>query len=72
MTPGKKATEFFALIGIGVLILANGFELITIPWVQIQWYGGIVAAYIGGRSWVKARAATPADTPSNPERREPS
>ena len=70
MTPGRKATEFFALIGIGVLILANGFELVTIPWEQIQWYGGIFASYIVGRSWVKAKAATPAMS-SSPERREP-
>ncbi len=68
MTPGKKSTEFWALIGLGSLILANGFEAVTLPWEQVQWYGGIVATYIGGRSWVKARAAAP--TP-NPERREP-
>lgn len=72
MTPGRQATEFWALIGIGVLILCNGFEVITIPWEQIQWYGGIAATYIGGRSWVKARAATPAPDTNNPERREPS
>ncbi len=67
MTPGKQSTEFWALIGLGLLILANGFDAVTLPWEQVQWYGGIVAAYIGGRSWVKAKAATPA----NPERREP-
>ncbi len=72
MTPGRRSTEFWSLIGLGVLILANGFEAITLPWEQVQWYGGIVAAYIGGRSWVKAKAATPADMPSSPERREPS
>jgi len=70
MTPGKQSTEFWALIGLGVMVLANGFEVITIPWEQIQWYGGIVAAYIGGRSWVKAKTAA-LTTSSNPERREP-
>ena len=69
MTPGKQATEFWALIGLGLLILANGTEYVTLPWEQIQWYGGIVATYIAGRSWVKAKAATPAF--SNPERKEP-
>ncbi len=68
MTSGKQSTEFWALIGLGVLILANGFEAVTLPWEQVQWYGGIVAAYIGGRSWVKAKAAAPVP---NPERREP-
>ncbi len=72
MTPGKQATEFWALIGIGIMILANGFDFITVPWEQVQWYGGIVAAYIGGRSWVKARAAAPVSVAVNPERREPS
>ena len=67
MTPGKQSTEFWALIGLGSLILANGFEAVTLPWEQVQWYGGIVATYIAGRSWVKAKAAAPA----NPERREP-
>ncbi len=69
MTPGKQSTEFWALIGLGVLILANGFEVITIPWEQIQWYGGIVAAYIGGRSWVKAKAATLPSDVNGGERR---
>ncbi len=68
MTPGKQSTEFWALIGLGLLILANGFEAVTLPWEQVQWYGGIVATYIGGRSWVKARAVAPVPSP---ERREP-
>ncbi len=69
MNPGKKSTEFWALIGLGVLILANGFEVITIPWEQVQWYGGIVAAYIGGRSWVKAKTVAPAPVANGGERR---
>lgn len=59
MKAGKQSTEFWALIGIGVLILANGSQWIDIPWEQIQWYGGIAATYIAGRSWVKAKAAEP-------------
>ena len=70
MTPGRTATEFWALIGLGALILANGFEAVTLPWEQIQWYGGIVATYIAGRSWVKARAVTPT-APANGEQRAP-
>ena len=47
------------------LLARNGFV------VTGQKFKQIFAAYIGGRSWVKARAVTPA-TSSNPDRREPS
>ena len=70
MTPGRRSTEFWSLIGLGVLILANGFEAITLPWEQVQWYGGIVAAYIGGRSWVKAKSTTTVSS-SDGEQRAP-
>lgn len=70
MKPGRQSTEFWALIGLGFLILANGFEAVTLPWEQVQWYGGIVAAYIGGRSWVKARTVAPAPAANGGERRE--
>ena len=56
MTPGNKSTEFWALIALGAMILANGWEAINVPWEMTQWYGGIVAVYIAGRSHVKAKS----------------
>ena len=69
MTSGRQSTEFWSLIALGLLIVSNGTVYVDLPWQMVQWYGGVVATYIGGRSWVKARSAAPVVT--NPERREP-
>ena len=61
MKDGVKTTEFWALLALGALVLANGSSAIDIPWEQVQWYGGIVAAYIAGRSWVKSSEAKAKD-----------
>ena len=63
MTPGKKSTEFWSLIGLGVMVLANGYDAISVPWEMVQWYGGICAVYIAGRSHVKAKS-TPTAVPN--------
>ena len=66
MTPGKKSTEFWMLVAFMLMVVANGTEYVNVPAETIRFVGGMVGVYIGGRSWVKAKAAF-----GNPERREP-
>jgi len=63
MTPGKKATEFWALIAYIAAFVANGSVYITIPWDQYTVLAGLVASYVAGRSYVKAAAAKNGVTP---------
>ena len=67
MTPGKSSTEFWMLVAFMLTVLANGTEYVNVDDETIRFVGGMVAIYCGGRSWVKAKAVTPA----SPERREP-
>ena len=57
MTPGKTSTEFYALIAAIVMVMANGSQYINIPTDQLQWAFGLIAAYIGSRTVVKAANA---------------
>ncbi|KKL46620.1 hypothetical protein LCGC14_2343730 [marine sediment metagenome] len=57
MTPGRKATEFWALIAYIAAFVANGSDYITIPWDQYTVLAGLVASYVFGRSYVKAAVA---------------
>ena len=52
--PGFTSSEFL-LVGLGVVaFVLNGTEFVNIPWDQFPWLAGIIAAYTGGRSWVKS------------------
>lgn len=65
MSPGKKSTEFFALMLYAVVLLANGTEYVNVPWDQLTVFGGMVAAYGGFRSWVKSTETKAAGPPLN-------
>ena len=52
-----KSSEFLLTLSVGVLILANGTNAVTIPWEQILAYAGICGIYTGGRSFVKSSEA---------------
>jgi hypothetical protein len=54
MTPGIKSTEFLGLAILGGMVLADGTQYVNIEGETLRWFGAIVGAYIGGRSWVKA------------------
>ena len=52
-SPGAKSTEFWALVLLAVLVVANGTEYVNIPTDQFMWFGGGVMSYIGARAWNK-------------------
>ena len=69
MTPGNKSTEFWMLVAFMLTVLANGTEYVNVPDETIRFVGGMVGVYVGGRSWVKAKASTP--VAATPKRGEP-
>ncbi|MGI9507142.1 MAG: hypothetical protein ACR2RE_29220 [Geminicoccaceae bacterium] len=62
MTPGKKTTEFWALLFYGAVILVNGTEYVSSSADEMQVFGGVVGAYVLGRSYVKAKTNGKAPT----------
>ena len=56
MNPGKKSTEFWMLVAFMIMVVANGTEYVSVPEETIRFVGGMVGVYVGGRSWVKAKA----------------
>lgn len=56
MNPGKRTTEFLALLSYGAVIIANGTQYVTVTGDEMQVFGGVVAAYVLGRSYVKSKA----------------
>ena len=62
MTPGRKATEFWALLAYIAAFVANGSVYIEIPWDQYTVLAGLVASYVAGRSYVKAAVAKNGET----------
>ncbi len=69
MTPGRQSTEFWMLVAFMLMVLADGTEYINVPAETIRFVGGLVGVYVGGRSWVKARA-TPTPATNGGERRD--
>ena len=70
MIPGRRSSEFWLVIGCGVMMLANGTEYISVPWETLQWFFGVTGIYAGGRSVVKREGAKAAVAPTG-ERRAP-
>ena len=57
ITPGKKATEFYALIGAMILLIANGTEYVNIPWSTLNVFLPIaVPGYAAMRTVLKNNA----------------
>ena len=60
MKPGIQSTEFYAFIaGLGSIVYGFLQTKCNFGWQDAMAIGLPVAAYIGGRSWVKAKAAQP-------------
>lgn len=53
MTPGKKTSELWLILSVGVMAIANGTDFINVPWDVVTWYAGLAGVYTGGRSVVK-------------------
>ena len=50
---GVKTTEFFVLVMISVMLIANGSAYIAIHEETLRWFIGACMAYIGQRGYVK-------------------
>ena len=54
ITPGKKSTEFYAIILGALLLVANGTEYVDIPWSTINIYLPMaVPGYVAARTFLK-------------------
>lgn len=61
MKAGWKSTEFLMMVLFAVVMMANGTQYVNVDASTLNWFGGMVALYAGGRTGVKVvdRKATP-------------
>lgn len=55
--PGKQSSEFFALVLLAAVIVANGTEYVNIDNTTLNTFIASIVAYIGQRGWVKTTTA---------------
>jgi hypothetical protein len=54
---GRETSEFWLVLAGIAAVVVNGSAYVNVPWDQFPLILGLIAAYTGGRSWVKATTA---------------